>query len=146
MFCYINKFKYVSNKTKGENPMKKVNQRLKRLTETDFCKADAAEKYRNELIQLANETTDVKTTKEKSKFFKALSDEKRLRIVKLLRVKEMCVCELMICLDMTQPNLSHHIQILENVGIVNRTKKGKWVYCSLADTKLVDKMSELNLL
>jgi DNA-binding transcriptional ArsR family regulator len=146
MFCYINKFKCVSNKTKGENPMKKVNQRLKRLTETDFCKADAAEKYRNELIQLANETTDVKTTKKKSKFFKALSDEKRLRIVKLLRVKEMCVCELMICLDMTQPNLSHHIQILENVGIVNRTKKGKWVYCSLADTKLVDKMSELNLL
>ena len=146
MFCYINKFKYVSNKTKGENPMKKVNQRLKRLTETDFCKADAAEKYRNQLIQLANQTTDAKTTKKKSKFFKALSDEKRLRIVKLLRVKEMCVCELMICLDMTQPNLSHHIQILENVGIVNRTKKGKWVYCSLADTKLVDKMSELNLL
>jgi DNA-binding transcriptional ArsR family regulator len=133
-------------KNKGENPMKKVNQRLKRLTETDFCKTDAAEKYRNELIQLANETTDVKTTKKKSKFFKALSDEKRLRIVKLLRVKEMCICELMICLDMTQPNLSHHIQILENVGIVNRTKKGKWVYCSLADTKLVDKMSELNLL
>jgi DNA-binding transcriptional ArsR family regulator len=126
--------------------MKKVNQRLKRLTETDFCKTDAAEKYRNELIQLANETTDVKTTKKKSKFFKALSDEKRLRIVKLLRVKEMCVCELMICLDMTQPNLSHHIQILENVGIVNRTKKGKWVYCSLADIKLVDEMSELNLL
>ena len=60
--------------------------------------------------------------------------------------KEMCICELMICLDMTQPNLSHHIQILENVGIVNRTKKGKWVYCSLADKKLVDKMIKLNLL
>jgi len=126
--------------------MKKVNQRLKRLTETNFCKADAAEKYRNELIQLGNKTAEAKTTKKKSKFFKALSDEKRLRIVKLLRVKEMCVCELMICLDMTQPNLSHHIQILENVGIINRTKKGKWVYCSLSDTKLVDKMSELNLL
>jgi hypothetical protein len=32
------------------------------------------------------------------------------------------------------------------VGIVNRTKKGKWVYCSLADKKLVDEMIELNLL
>ena len=146
MFCYINKFKYVSNKTKGENPMKKVNQRLKRLTETDFCKADAAEKYRNELIQLANETTDVKTTKKKSKFFKALSDEKRLRIVKLLRVKEMCVCELMICLDMTQPNLSHHIQILENVGLIKRTKKGKWVYCSIANERQVENLTKLNLL
>ena len=126
--------------------MKKVNQRLKRLTETDFCKADSAEKYRKELTQLANEAADAKTAKKNSKFFKALSDEKRLRIVKLLRVKEMCVCELMICLDMTQPNLSHHIQILENVGIINRTKKGKWIYGSLADKKLVDKMTELNLL
>jgi hypothetical protein len=87
--------------------MKKVNQRLKRLTETDFCKADAAEKYRNELLQLANETADAKTIKKKSNFFKALSDGKRLRIVKLLRVKEMCVCELMICLDPAKPFSSH---------------------------------------
>ena len=126
--------------------MKKVNQRLKRLTETDYCQADVVDKYRSELIQLADDVADIETAKKHSKFFKALSDEKRLRIVKLLRVKEMCICELMICLDMTQPNLSHHIQILENYGIVNRTKKGKWVYCSLADRKLVDKMIKLNLL
>ena len=126
--------------------MKNVNQRLKRLTETDFCQADGVEKYRSELIQLADEVADIETAKKQRKFFKALSDEKRLRIVKLLRVKEMCICELMICLDMTQPNLSHHIQILENAGIVNRTKKGKWVYCSLADRKLVDNMIKLNLL
>ena len=126
--------------------MKNVNQRLKRLTETDFCQANVVDKYRSELIQLADDVADIETAKKQRKFFKALSDEKRLRIVKLLRVKEMCICELMICLDMTQPNLSHHIQILENAGIVNRTKKGKWVYCSLADRKLVDNMIELNLL
>jgi DNA-binding transcriptional ArsR family regulator len=126
--------------------MKNVNQRLKRLTETDFCEADIAEKYRNELTQLAAEEANSETAKKNSRFFKALSDEKRLRIIKLLRVKEMCICELMVCLDMTQPNLSHHIQILENVGIIKRTKKGKWVYCSLADKKRVDKMIELNLL
>jgi len=126
--------------------MKNVNQRLKRLTETDFCQADVVDKYRSELIQLANDVADIETAKKQRKFFKALSDEKRLRIVKLLRVKEMCICELMICLDMTQPNLSHHIQILEIYGIVNRTKKGKWVYCSLADRKLVDNMIKLNLL
>jgi DNA-binding transcriptional ArsR family regulator len=126
--------------------MKNVNQRLKRLTETDFCQADVVDKYRSELIQLADDVADIETAKKQRKFFKALSDEKRLRIVKLLRVKEMCICELMICLDMTQPNLSHHIQILENAGIVNRTKKGKWVYCSLADRKLVDNIIKLNLL
>ena len=126
--------------------MKKVNQRLKRLTETDFCEADIVENYRNELKQLAEEKATAETAKKNSRFFKALSDEKRLRIVKLLRVKEMCVCELMVCLNMTQPNLSHHIQVLENVGIVKRTKKGKWVYCSLAEIKLVDDMIKLNIL
>jgi len=126
--------------------MKNVDQRLKRLTETGFCEADVVDEYRNELIQLAGDVADIETAKKHSKFFKALSDEKRLRIVNLLRVKEMCICELMICLEMTQPNLSHHIQILENAGIVNRRKKGKWVYCSLADKKLVDNMIKLNLL
>ncbi len=126
--------------------MKPVDQRLKRLTETDLCQAEVVDEYRKELLQLANDVADVETAKKNSRFFKALSDEKRLRIVKLLMVKEMCICELMVCLDMTQPNLSHHIQILENVGIVNRTKKGKWVYCSLADKKLVDNLIKLNLL
>ena len=126
--------------------MKNVDQRLKRLTETDLCQAEVAGEYRNELLQLADDVADVETAKKNSRFFKALSDEKRLRIVKLLTVKEMCVCELMIALDMTQPNLSHHVQILENVGIINRTKKGKWVYCSLADKKLVENLTKLNLL
>ena len=126
--------------------MKNINQRLKRLTETEMCQAEVAEEYRKELLQLSHDVADAKTAKKNSKLFKALSDEKRLRIVKLLTIKEMCICELMICLDMTQPNLSHHIQILENVGIVNRTKKGRWVYFSLADRKVVDNMIELNLL
>jgi DNA-binding transcriptional ArsR family regulator len=126
--------------------MKNVNQRLKRLTETDLCHAEVPEEYRKELLQLANDAADAETAKKKSRFFKALSDEKRLRIVKLLMVKQMCVCELMICLDMTQPNLSHHIQILENVGIVKRTKKGKWVYCSLANKKQAENLIKLNLL
>ena len=127
--------------------MKNIDKRLKRLTETDLCQAEAAEEYRKELLQLAENAADAKTAKKNSKLFKALSDEKRLRIIKLLKAKkEMCICELMICLNMTQPNLSHHVQILENVGIVNRTKKGKWVYCSLADKKLVDNMIKLNLL
>ncbi len=126
--------------------MKNVNQRLKRLTETDLCQAEVADEYHNELLQLANDAANAETAKKNSKFFKALSDEKRLRITKLLMVKEMCICELMICLDMTQPNLSHHIQILENAGIINRTKKGKWVYCSLANKKQVENLIKLNLL
>ena len=87
-----------------------------------------------------------KTAKKQAKFFKALADEKRLRIIKLLMNKEMCICELMVCLGMTQPNLSHHIEILENVGIVKRKKKGKWAYCSIVDKNEVEKLMDLELL
>ena len=118
--------------------MKKVNQRLQRLIESDVCQAENVEDYREELTQLAQELAAIETVKKQSKFFKALSDENRLRILKLVGVREMCVCELMIALDMTQPNLSHHLRILETEGLVNRAKKGKWVYCSLANRTIVE--------
>jgi len=126
--------------------MERVNQRLQRLIESDICQAENAEEYRKELIQLTREVANVETVKKQSRFFKALSDQKRLQIVKLLRVKEMCVCELMIALNMTQPNLSHHLRILESEGIINRTKKGKWVYCSLANREIIENMRRINIL
>ena len=126
--------------------MEKVDQRLQRLVESDICQAENVEEYKEELIQLAQEVADIETVKRQSKLFKALSDEKRLRILKLLRVREMCICELMIALDMSQPNLSHHVRIMENEGIVNRIKKGKWVYCSLADRELVENLYKIKLL
>lgn len=126
--------------------MKEVHQRLQRLVESDVCQAENVEEYREELIQLAGEVADLETVKGQSRFFKALSEEKRLRILKLLRVRDMCVCELMIALNMTQPNLSHHIRIMENEGLVTRIKKGKWVFCAIANRELVEKMYTIKLL
>ena len=126
--------------------MEDVKERLKRLTETEFCEARVPEEYCKELLDLSETVADTQTAKKQSKFFKALADEKRIKIVKLLMNKEMCICELMICLDMTQPNLSHHIQLLENQGIVKRKKKGKWAYCSIADKETIDQLTDLELL
>jgi ArsR family transcriptional regulator len=125
--------------------MREVELRLQRLVKSDVCQADTVEGYREELVALAQKVADVKTVKRQSKFFKALSDAKRLSILKLLRVKEMCICELMIALNTTQPNLSHHIQILENAGLVNRTKKGKWVYCSLTNKEVIENITNMNI-
>jgi ArsR family transcriptional regulator len=126
--------------------MKNVDRRLQRLIESDICQVDDAEEYRSELIQLANVTADIRTAKKQSKFFKALSDEKRIRILNLLRVREMCICELMIALNMTQPNLSHHLKILDDVDIVSREKKGKWVYCSIENKNLIEDLRKIDLL
>ena len=126
--------------------MEIVDQRLRRLIKSDICQAENAEEYKEELIQLTQDVANVEAVKKQSRFFKALSNQKRLQILKLLRVREMCVCELMIALNMPQPNLSHHLRILENVAIINRTKKGKWVYCSLVNREIIENMRKIDIL
>lgn len=62
--------------------------------------------------------------------FKALCDENRIRILKLLRTGEKCACKLLEELDVTQPTLSHHMKILCDSGLVVGRKEGKWMhYC-----------------
>jgi len=63
--------------------------------------------------------------------FKALSDDTRLRVVKLLQERELCVCELMQVLDMSQPRISRHMSVLKNAGLVEDRREGKWVHYSL---------------
>lgn len=60
--------------------------------------------------------------------FKALSDENRIRILKLLHSEEKCACRLLEELDITQPTLSHHMKLLCSSGLVKGRKEGKWMY------------------
>jgi ArsR family transcriptional regulator len=126
--------------------MKKAEKRLQRFVESNVCNADNADIHIEELKETARDLMQRTGVREKSKFFKALSDEKRLGIVKLLSIRDMCICELMIALDVSQSNLSHHVKILENAGIIDRIKKGKWVFCTLADRGLVERMTSIDLL
>jgi ArsR family transcriptional regulator len=111
----------------------KIDERLRRLVKSDVCNADNARQYKDELMELADSVATPEELRRRSRYFKALSDEKRLRILKLLGIRDMCVCELSIALNVSQPNLSHHLKILENEMIVERMKRGKWVYYSLRD-------------
>ena len=63
--------------------------------------------------------------------FKALADETRLRVLKLLQQRELCVCELMQVLGMSQPRISRHLSVLKNAGLVNERRQGRWVHYSL---------------
>ncbi|MTK10156.1 MAG: winged helix-turn-helix transcriptional regulator [Hungatella sp.] len=66
--------------------------------------------------------------------FKALSEESRLRILTLLMEREMCVCEIEICLNMTQSNASRHLTVLKNCGILYGYKKAQWAYFGISDS------------
>src|SRR5574341_1488671 len=65
--------------------------------------------------------------------FKALSDETRLRIIRLLAKASspLCVCEIVDSLDESQYNISRHLRVLKASGFVHEKKDGKWVFYSL---------------
>jgi len=64
---------------------------------------------------------------------KALSDPNRVKLLKLLQRREMCVCEIQAALGIAQPTVSKHLKILEGAGLVGRKKDGLWVNYFLSD-------------
>lgn len=66
--------------------------------------------------------------------FKALCDENRVRILKLLGTGEKCACKILEELNVTQPTLSHHMKILCDSEIVFGRKEGKWMYYSISES------------
>lgn len=64
---------------------------------------------------------------------KAMADENRLAILKLLQGGEMCACKLLETLNISQPTLSHHMKILCDSGIVDYRKEGKWMHYFISD-------------
>ena len=64
--------------------------------------------------------------------FKALCDENRVQIIRLLQNGEKCACRLLEALQCTQPTLSHHMKILCDSGLVAGRKEGKWMYYSIS--------------
>ena len=69
---------------------------------------------------------------EMSLIFKALADENRIKIVKMLLKGEMCAADILEELDVTQPTLSHHMKTLCESGIVKCRKSGKWMYYKIS--------------
>jgi ArsR family transcriptional regulator len=63
--------------------------------------------------------------------FKALSDPNRIRIIKMLEVRELCVCEITEVLQLAPSTVSKHLSILRSADLIIDHKKGRWVNYSL---------------
>jgi DNA-binding transcriptional ArsR family regulator len=120
-----------------------ADKRLARLVRSSVCPGEDAAKYAKELKDLANRTADKELAKRQSRFFKALADETRVRILRLLTLREMCVCEIMVALNLTQPTASHHLGILEKEGIIKRRKEGKWVFYAIVNLETIEDIGKL---
>lgn len=69
--------------------------------------------------------------KENVKIFKALSDPNRLRILKMLQNRTLCVCEIREIIKLANSTVSKHLSILKNAGFIVEIKDGKWVNYSI---------------
>ena len=69
-------------------------------------------------------------------FGKTVSDPTRLKILKLLMIQRMCVCELMAILRINQPCISQHLTILKHAQLVQRQREGRWIVYSVNQTQL----------
>ena len=71
------------------------------------------------------------TDKALAKIFKALGDETRLEIVRMLAGKERCVCAFLNAFSMTQPAISNHFRVLREAGVVLDSRDGRWIFYRL---------------
>ena len=67
------------------------------------------------------------------KVMKALSDTNRVKIIKMLQQRVLCVCEMRAALNIAQPTVSKHLKLLEDSGLVTSEKNGLWVNYRLTD-------------
>jgi len=63
--------------------------------------------------------------------FHALSDPLRVKVLELLRHRELCVCDLCEYLGTSQSKLSFHLKTLKEAGLVRSRQEGRWIYYSL---------------
>lgn len=72
---------------------------------------------------------------------KAIAEPVRLRLLSLVAAhegQEACVCDLHEAFDLSQPTISHHLKVLHEAGLLDRTKRGTWVYYSVRSEALSD--------
>jgi len=68
--------------------------------------------------------------------FKALADDTRVRVLKLLGGGELCVCEIAAALDLEQPRLSFHLRILKEAGVIVDRRQERWILYRLNDADM----------
>lgn len=73
-----------------------------------------------------------------AEFFSLLGDANRLRILSLLAIKELCVCDLAAALDMSESAVSHQLRALRALRLVRYRKRGRNVFYRLEDHHVLD--------
>jgi len=90
---------------------------------------------------LLTEPMDAEQAERIAPMLKAIADPVRLRLLSLVAAHEggeACVCDLNDAFELSQPTISHHLKVLHEVGLLDRSKRGVWVYYRVRTEALTD--------
>jgi DNA-binding transcriptional ArsR family regulator len=107
-----------------------AQDRLKRLVDSGLRGTCRPSDRLSQLKKKADRVDNLKIKRLEQVFF-SLADKTRLTILELLD-EELCSCEIMAALGLTEPTTSHHLGILERTGLIASRRDGKWVFYRLA--------------
>jgi len=120
-----------------------LTEQLERLVESGLGPKDILE-YRKNLKELSEQVTRAKDeVRRTSRVFRALSHPTRLKVLRLLSSRDLCVCEIMAVLNATQPTISHHLNMLKSMGLIEGRREGKWIFYSIAKTETMKHIQQL---
>lgn len=92
----------------------------------------------DDVQQLQSQILSTEKAQRMAEFFSLLGDTNRLRIVSILAIKELCVCDLAAALDMSESAVSHQLRALRAMRIVRYHKQGRKVFYRLQDNHVLD--------
>ena len=110
---------------------------MERLVESGLCECEDPKEHAEELERLVEQLDEESVTRQ-SYILKAMADPTRIKILRLPKNRPMCTCEIMVALNLTEPNASHHLNLLERNDIVESERSGKWIFYRLEKSTIRD--------
>lgn len=118
---------------------------VERLARYRRCDEKAARDVASTLQYISDDLKNQEISKEID-IYKALADESRLLILKLLMDGELCFCEIMTALKKAQPSTSYHLSLLKRAGLIKDRQEGRWTYYRLSDGVILEIMKQIKVL
>lgn len=106
----------------------------------DFCSCNII--HEDILLKAKTQLISQEKADAVADLFKVFGDTTRVKILHLLTISEMCVCDISAALDMTQSAISHQLRVLKQAGLVKNRKEGKIVYYSLDDDHVLKVLTQ----
>lgn len=122
--------------------MKRRSSSVQRLIELNICQPSDIRQAEAEAERLSTPEFSAKLRRAE-KLVGAVGDPNRMKILLLLEGREMCVCELESALGLPQPTISHHLGLLEQAGLLRRSKKGRFVFYEVQDSPALSLLKAL---